>query len=380
MNFAFNEDQLLIKNDARRFLSDRCSMDMVRDYQDVKVGEVSPLWQEIIELGWMGVAIPESYGGLGMGYLELCVLAEELGRVSAPVPFSSSIYLAAEALLQYGSEEQKQTYLPRLACGELIGAVGFNDPGSVTLHEGTISGIKRPVAHGALADITIISAVDKNGQAVLVLVDLTEDSVASGARCKRKLLNSVDPSVSNAELIFDQCAAVNLGACNDSLDAIDDLLNRAAVILAFEQIGGADRCLELTVEHVKERKTFGRVVGSYQSVKHKLAKMYAHNELARSNAYYGAWALASGSDELGIAASTARISAIDCFEYASREGLHLHGGMGYTWELDCHLYLKRSRDLSLRLRSSRYWKEKLVALTLEAANKPETVPTWLANA
>lgn len=380
MNFDFNEDQLLIKNDARRFLSDRCSMDMVREYLDGNADEVSPLWQEIMELGWMGVAIPEAYGGLGMGYLELCVLAEELGRVSAPVPFSSSIYLAAEALLHYGSEEQKQAYLPRLASGELIGAVAFNEPDAVIFRQQAISGIKRPVAHGALADIVILNALDDNGQAVLVLVDVTEEKKSSGDTLQCKVLNSVDPSVCNAELSFDGCPAVILGSCNDALSAVDNLLSRGAVLLAFEQIGGADRCLELAVEHVKERKTFGRVVGSYQSVKHKLAKMYTQNELARSNAYYGAWALASASDELAMAASSARISAIDCFEYASREGLHLHGGMGYTWEVDCHLYLKRSRDLSLRLRSSRYWKEKLVTLTLEAAGNSETVPPWLANA
>ena len=121
MNFDFDEDQYFIKNDARRFLSDRCSMDMVRTYLDSDATEISPLWQEIVELGWLGVAIPEEYGGLGMGYLELCVIAEELGRVVAPVPFSSSIYLAAEAIVQYGSEEQKQQYLPAIASGELIG-------------------------------------------------------------------------------------------------------------------------------------------------------------------------------------------------------------------------------------------------------------------
>ena len=157
------------------------------------------------------------------------------------------------------------------------------------------------------------------------------------------------------------------------------MLDRAAVLLAFEQIGGADRCLELAVDYVKERKTFGRAVGSYQAVKHKLARMYAQNELARSNAYYGAWALASESEELPIAASAARISATECFEFAAREGLHLHGGMGYTWEVDCHLYLKRSRDLALRLGGLRQWKEKLVSATLAATSSPATTPTWLAN-
>ena len=144
-------------------------------------------------------------------------------------------------------------------------------------------------------------------------------------------------------------------------------------------MGGAQRCQELAVEYVKERKTFSRQVGSYQAVKHKLARMYAQNELARSNAYYGAWALASDSVELPLAAAAARISATSCFEFSAREGLHLHGGMGYTWEVDCHLYLKRSRDLALKVGSSRYWNEKLIATALACMDDTETVPTWLAN-
>lgn len=381
MKFEFDEDQQFIRNDARRFLVDRCPMDEVRQHLDSDPGVVSQLWREICELGWLGAAIPEAYGGLGMGYLELCVLAEELGRVVAPVPFSSSIYLAAEAILQYGSEEQKQRYLPGLASGELIGTLAWCDGGekTVVLENAAITGAKRPVAAGTLADILVVSAVTPEDGQVLVLVDLAEAAGTSGKCVQREALKSADPSVRNAQLTFDACPAQILGNGGEGSGALCGLLDRAAVLLAFEQIGGADRCLELAVDYVKERKTFGRAVGSYQAVKHKLAKMYAHNELARSNAYYGAWALASGSEELPIAASAARISATECFEFAAREGLHLHGGMGYTWEVDCHLYLKRSRDLALRLGGLRQWKEKLVSAALAATSSPATTPTWLAN-
>ncbi len=307
------------------------------------------------------------------------MLAEELGRVVAPVPFSSSIYLAAEAILHYGSEEQKQRYLPGLASGEIIGTMAWCNGGekTVVLENGAISGAKRPVAAGTLADIVVVSAVTPEDEQVLVLVELAEAAVTSAIQ--REALKSADPSVRNAQLTFDACPAQILGNGGESSGALCGLLDRAAVLLAFEQIGGADRCLELAVDYVKERKTFGRAVGSYQAVKHKLAKMYAQNELARSNTYYGAWALASGSEELPIAASAARISATECFEFAAREGLHLHGGMGYTWEVDCHLYLKRSRDLALRLGGLRQWKEKLVGATLAATGSPENTPTWLAN-
>ena len=294
MNFDFDEDQYFIKNDARRFLSDRCSMDMVRTYLDSDATDISPLWQEIVELGWLGVAIPEEYGGLGMGYLELCVIAEELGRVVAPVPFSSSIYLAAEAIMQYGSEEQKQQYLPAIASGELIGTMAWSEKGAsessqnkdnaLVFDNGFITGVKRPVAHGMLANIAVVTARNTEGETVLVLVELSENTL------QRKSLMSVDPSQRNAQLSFDRHPALLLGKCEDAQEALGNVLNRAAILYAFEQLGGAQRCQELAVEYVKERKTFSRQVGSYQAVKHKLARMYAQNELARSNAYYGAWA------------------------------------------------------------------------------------------
>lgn len=381
MKFDFDEDQQFIRNDARRFLADRCLMEDVRQHLTGDPLVISPLWREICELGWPGAAIPEAYGGLGMGYLELCVLAEELGRVVAPVPFSSSIYLAAEAILQYGSEEQKQQYLPGLVSGEIVGTLAWSDAGekAVAFEDGSISGVKRPVAGGTLADIAVVSALTAEDKHVLVLVELAETAAANDKHVQRQTLESADPSVRNAQITFDDCPAQLLGNGGDSAGTLPQLLDRAAVLLAFEQIGGADRCLELAVDYVKERKTFGRAVGSYQAVKHKLAKMYAQNELARSNAYYGAWALASESEELPIAASAARISATECFEFAAREGLHLHGGMGYTWEVDCHLYLKRSRDLALRLGGLRQWKEKLISATLTATSSPAATPTWLAN-
>ena len=381
MKFDFDEDQQFIRNDARRFLADRCLMEDVRQHLTGDPLVISPLWREICELGWPGAAIPEAYGGLGMGYLELCVLAEELGRVVAPVPFSSSIYLAAEAILQYGSEEQKQQYLPGLVSGEIVGTLAWSDAGekAVAFEDGSISGVKRPVAGGTLADIAVVSALTAEDKHVLVLVELADTAAANDRRVQRQTLESADPSVRNAQITFDDCPAQLLGNGGDSAGTLPQLLDRAAVLLAFEQIGGADRCLELAVDYVKERKTFGRAVGSYQAVKHKLAKMYAQNELARSNAYSGAWALASESEELPIAASAARISATECFEFAAREGLHLHGGMGYTWEVDCHLYLKRSRDLALRLGGLRQWKEKLISATLTATSSPAATPTWLAN-
>ena len=389
MRFDFDEDQKSIRNDARRFLTDRCAADAVRDYLDGDQAEVSPLWHEISELGWLGVAIPEEFGGLGMGYLELCVLAEELGRVVAPVPFASSIYLAAEAILRFGSRAQKEKYLPVMASGQVIGTMAWADPqpGGESLHsaeplqflDGHLTGAKWPVPFGALADIVVLGVRNARGEVELVLAELSPSVDQSDATITRSPLGSVDPSQANAELDFYQHPAEILGDTAHGDQALDEILNRAAVMMSFEQLGGADRCREMAIEHVLQRSTFGRIVGSYQAVKHKLAMMYARNELARSNAYYGAWALSADSVELPIAASAARVSASESAEFATREALHLHGGMGYTWEVDCHLYLKRSRELALRLGSIRRWKEKLVAATLASTRDSETTPTWLAN-
>ncbi|MEM8563737.1 MAG: acyl-CoA dehydrogenase family protein [Pseudomonadota bacterium] len=381
MKFDFSEDQYFVKNDARRFLNDRCSMEAVRQYLDSDPYLLHPLWQELSELGWPGVAIPEAYGGWGMGYLELCVLAEELGRVAAPVPFSSSIYLAAEALLHCGSEEQKQRFLPAIASGQSIGTVAWSEAGGapVIFEDGHISGNKRPVVSGTLADVAVVSAATSEGGEVLVIAELGARAPDGNKCVSRQALPSVDPSLRVAQLSFNRCPAEVLSGCENSGEAKSHLLDRAAVMLAFEQVGGSHRCQEMTVDYVKERKTFGRSVGSYQAVKHKLAKMYTHTELARSNAFYGAWALAAGSRELPLAAGAARITASESFEFAAREGLHLHGGMGYTWEVNCHLFLKRSRALALRLGSVRHWKERLITQTLATMRSPETMPAWLTN-
>jgi len=376
MNFDFNEDQYFIKNEARRFLTDRGDMKSFRDYHEQDGEYLHPLWQEIAELGWLGVAIPEAYGGLGMSYLELCLIAEELGRVVAPVPLSSRIYLAVEAILRCGSEEQKQQYLPGLATGETIGTMAWvnsaRDGDSVLYEHGKLYGIRHAVPHGTLANLFVVLAKNTVGESVLVIT-------RSSAALKSEVANAVDPSQRLARLHFDAQPAELLVAGVDADRILESVFDRAAVLFAFEQLGGAERCQEMATEYVKERKTFNRAVGSYQAVKHTLATMYAQNELARSNAYYGAWALASDSIELPMAASAARISACECYEYASREGLHLHGGMGYTWELDCHLYLKRSRDLALKLGNIRVWNEKFLARTLEAMRKPDSAPSWLAN-
>jgi acyl-CoA dehydrogenase len=373
MNFDFSDDQKMLRDQARKFLSEKCTPKTVRKIYESGDGFDRALWKQIADMGWLGTAIPENYGGLGLGYLELCVIAEELGRALAPVPFASTAYLFTEAVLQAGSEEQKKKYLPKIAGGELIGAFaraegsGAVTPKSVrtTFKNGKLSGKKIAVPDGADADFAIVLArsSDEPGERglALALVDL------KGAGVTRRVEDSIDPSRRHAELTFDNASAEAVGKPGEGWANMSNVLNRAAIMTAFEQVGGADTCLVMAKDYAMQRYAFGRLIASYQAIKHKLADMYVNTELARSNAYYGAWALSTNARELPLAAAAARVSATQAFDYASKENIQTHGGIGFTWESDCHFYYKRARELSLNLGPQRAWKDKLVT-ALETSN------------
>lgn len=369
MNLEFSEEQLFIRDQARNFLTRECTPETVRAALDSDEPYDNKLWQQVVELGWTAMAIPEAYGGLGLGYLELCVIAEELGRVVAPIPFSSSVYLASEAIKSWGSEEQKQLFLPSLAGGELIGTLAINEGlGSAGTKRtatqygnGEIHGSKIPVPDGGIADVAVVSATNVEGKFGLYLVDLTQASV------EREPLNSLDPSRPQARLVFNNAAAQPLGETAASAAALSTLLDRAAVLLAFEQIGGSHAAMDMGMAYTKERYAFGRAVASFQAIKHKFADMYVALELARSNAYYAASALAHDADNLPLAAATARVSATDAYYFNSKENIQAHGGMGFTWEFDCHLYYRRAQLLSGVIGTQAQWKELVATRLLQAA-------------
>lgn len=361
MNLDFSDEQSQLRGQVRRFLEERCPPSAVRKVLEEGGGYDAGLYRGLAELGLLGAAIPEEFGGVGLGHLELCVVAEELGRVLAPVPVASSIYLAAECLLQAGSEAQKQEWLPRLAAGEAIGCLALNEgsgrmrAGKITarFENGCLSGAKAPVADGMIADFAIVAA--REGQGVsLFLVDLT------GAGVSREELSSIDPTRGQARLTFDGVPASRIGAAGDGWNIASQLLDRAAILIAFEQVGGADRALEMARDYGLERMAFGRQIGSFQAIKHMLADMYVSATLARSNAYYGAWALATNAPELPIAAATARVSATTAFQHCAKNNIQTHGGMGFTWEYDCHLYYRRSNALALALGSLSTWESLLI--------------------
>ena len=374
MNFDFSDDQKLLKDQARKFLTDKCSRQVVRSVLDNSENQYSKeLWQEVVNMGWTATAIPEEYGGLGLGMLELCVIAEELGRSLAPIPFSSSIYIFAEFLKVYGSEEQKQQYLPKIASGELIGSFAFPETKGTPrinninskVENNKLSGKKLPVNDGQVADILIVAANSDNNQnhnsLSLYIVETNQDAVS------KKLLDTLDPTRPSSEVNFKDADCISLGDKGEGWTMIQNILNRAAILFAFEQVGGAQVALDEAKKYSIERYAFGKPIGSFQALKHKMADMYVKNELAKSNAYYGAWALSTDSMELPVAAAGARVSATEAFHYASKENIQIHGGVGFTWEYDCHLFYRRSKLLSLNLGSIRKWKENLIS-NLEKRN------------
>ena len=360
MNFDFSDEQKLLKDQARKFLDARCTPASVRAALERKSYD-EPLWREVAGLGWLGLAIPEAFGGAGLGRIELCALAEELGRACAPLPFASTVYAAAEALRLAGSAAQQERWLPGFASGERIGALAISEgPGpalgsiNARVLAGKLTGTKIPVTDGDAAHVAIVLARE-GAHTSLFIVDLTQPGV------QRQALSSVDPSRGVARLEFSGAHAELLGEPGQGNVLARRVLDGMAVLLAFEQLGGATRCLEMAREYALQRFAFGRTIAGYQAIKHKLAQMYINNELARSNAYYGAWALESAPAELPHAAAAARVSASTAYWFASKENIQTHGGMGYTWEADCHLYYRRARQLQLVVGAPRVWKEQLIA-------------------
>ena len=369
MNFEFGEEQNMLREQARGFLADNCSMKVVREALESGKPFNPELWQKVAEMGWTSTVIPEQYDGLGLSYLELSVIADELGRSVAPLPFSSSVYLATEAVLHYGSESQKQNWLPKLASGEVIGtfalaeSMGATTPAKLqTTGTEQINGSKIAVPDGDVADFAIVVCKNTGGDgARLAIVDLKQDGVQAEA------VSTIDPSRSHATLTFSGAAAEPLGDDENGWAAVQNLLNVQLYLWP------GNKPVDPTQPLRWQKNTLWadtRLVDryGYQAIKHKLANMYVKNTLARSNCYYGAWALNTDAPELPIAAASARVAGIQAYYFASKENIQTHGGMGFTWEFDCQFHYRRAKLLSVSLGSEGQWQDKLIsAIEADAA-------------
>src|SRR5690554_213876 len=375
MNFDFSEEQEALRDQARRFLAD--GPEWAREALGEQADFHADAWRYLTELGWVAAAVPEEHGGLGLGPLELCVLAEEMGRSLAPLPFSSSVLQATEALKLGGGKVAEQ-WLPQLAAGEIIGTLAFSEgtPGTwmsrprAKVVDGRLSGQKTPIADGLVAGLAIVSAVsDEDGDGFgWWLVQLNSPEV------KRDEVATVDCVRKHAAITFDGALVERLGKPGEGEVLAEKLLDMVAVFTAFEQLGGAEAAMAMALDYVNTREAFGRVVGGYQAVKHKLADMYVKIELARSHAYFGAWALDNGAQELAKAAAGARLAALDAYGFSAEESIELHGGIGFTWESNCQLFYRRARLLASHLGGRVHWSQRLVK-SLVGEKSDSTVST-----
>ena len=368
MNLDFSDDQKFLQEEARKFLEKEQALSRNRSVLENNSNVDLDLWNKIVELGWTGIRIPEKYDGLGLGHLELCVIAEELGRFLAPVPFSSSVYLFTEAIINYANEEIKSNILPKLVNGEVIGTFAVAEemkaPSAhninLSSNNGKLNGVKIAVPDAEVATHAIVVAKTDNGIS-LQLVDLSSDGITIEKQ------ENIDESRGYFSISFENVDSQLIGDETGGWNLYEFLINQAAVLFGYEQIGGSQAALDMAINYAKERYAFGRQIGSFQAIKHKLADMYIALTLAKSNCYYAAWALSTNASDLPSASATARVSATKAFQLCSKENIQTHGGNGFTWEYDCHMFYRRSKLLSLNIGSLSNWREKLV-ISLEQSN------------
>ena len=361
MNFDFSEEQKLLRTTAHDYLEDRAPLGLARSILESDATMSRELWAGVAEMGWLGAVIPESWGGGGFGHAELALIAEELGRTLAPIPFVTSAAVA-EAILLAGTGDQKDRYLPGFASGDRIGTLALAEGRGVVRPEnvraqlpagGALTGTKIGAPDGASANLALVLARDDADRPVLALAEL--EGVARTAEA------SIDPSRPSAGFAFDNSPAEPLGGEDeDGWSLLRRVLDRAAVLASFEQLGTAQRAFDLTREQILDRHAFGRPIGSFQAIKHRMADLYATLEIARSNCWFAAWALANDDPGLALAACTARVAATEACIEASVEMVQLFGGAGFTWELDCHLFYRRARNLALALGPAAEWRDRLV--------------------
>lgn len=368
MNLDFSDDQKFLQEEARKFLEKEEALNRNRAVLETDNKFDEDLWKKIVDLGWTGIRIPEEYDGLGLGHLELCVIAEELGRFLAPVPFSSSVYLFTEAIINYGTDEIKENILPKLVSGEIVGTLAVTEDlhaptkNNINLSyaNGKIDGKKIAVPDAGVATHAVVVAKSNKGIS-LQLVDLSAKGVTTEHQ------ENIDESRGHFSITFNHVETQLLGDEVNGWELYESLINQAAVLFSYEQIGGSQASLDMAINYAKERYAFGRPIGSYQAIKHKLADMYIALTLAKSNCYYAAWALSTDAADLPSASATARVSATKAYQLCSKENIQTHGGNGFTWEYDCHMFYRRSKLLSLNIGSLSNWREKLVT-SLEQSN------------
>ncbi len=376
MNFGFNEEQELLRSTARKFFDNECPSETVRTLMDTPEGMTPALWGKLAEQGWTGLIYPEAYDGMGLGLVDLVVLMEEMGRAVVPGPYFSTLLLGGLAVLEAGSDAQKKEWLPRIASGHKRVTLAWMEPSAtlgpagVTLAAAgkngrfTLSGTKLFVPDAHTADAIVIAARTGAGAsdgAGVSLFIVPKDT----AGLEVKLLPTMDQTRKLCEVTLRDAVVGTdalLGAAGSGWAPLSRVLDRATVGLCAEMCGGAQKVLDMTVEYAKIRQAFGRPIGSYQGVKHKAADMLVDVENSKSITYYAAWAMDEGAAEGPLAVSMAKAYVSDAYRRVSAAGIQLHGGIGFTWEHDLHLYFKRAKGSEFTFGDATYHRERVAQL------------------
>jgi alkylation response protein AidB-like acyl-CoA dehydrogenase len=366
VNFAFDDEQEALRSTVRRFLADTSPEAEVRRLMETSKGYDPDVWRQLAgQLGLLGLIVPEAYGGSGFSYLELIVVFEEMGRSLLCAPFFSTVAMATTLLLALDDDAASKDLLPRMADGSCVATValaeqnGSWNTGDVAMAAGrdgagwTLSGEKFYVVDGHVADVILVVARTEAGTSVFAV-----ESGAAGLVAD--LSSTMDKTRKLAHLTFDNTPARLIGPEGEADGALARMLDLAAIALAAEQVGGAQRVLEIAVGYAKIREQFGRPIGSFQAIKHKCANMLMEIEAAKSAAYYAGWAAAGDDPELPVLASVAKAYCSDAYVHAAAENIQIHGGIGFTWEHPAHLYFKRAKSSELFLGAPNYHRERLL--------------------
>jgi alkylation response protein AidB-like acyl-CoA dehydrogenase len=367
MDFSFSSDQLLLKNSARAFLDEHCKPTAVRLLWDDPRGESDTMWKEMAQLGWLGLSLPEVYGGSGLGMVESAILLEELGRAAYPGPYWPTV-LAAAAIEAAGADAQKKRWLSAIATGDaratlaLLDADLDWDPAAMTARaEKTprgwaLSGTKRFVPWAHVANVLLIPARALEGP-TLFLVD------PSAAGLKLSPVQGMDLSTRWVQIDMDKVPAAAdavLGTPGQAAPLISSLVRRGAVGAAAEMLGASRRCLDMAVGYAKVREQFGQPIGSFQAIRHKCSEMLLEVENSHAAVYYAAWALDAKAEDGELAASVAKAYVGDAARKVCGEAIQVHGGIGFTWEYDLHIYFKRAKALEPMYGDADYHREQIV--------------------
>jgi alkylation response protein AidB-like acyl-CoA dehydrogenase len=361
MEFGLNESQEILRHSARSFFAGECPMSEVRRLMETDTAYDVTLWRKLAEQGYTGITFPEEYGGVGLGKVELILLMEEAGRALLPGPFFSTVVLSGSVIDVVGTAEQKRRRLGAICRGEARATVAILENSAswdlndikMSAVEGKLSGEKLFVSDAAIADWILVLV--RNG------VFLVEKG-APGVRISP--MTSMDLTRKLYTIQLHDTPAERLGDLAAAMPAIDV----ATAALVAEMVGGMQRTLDVTVEYAKTRKQSGKIIGSFQAVQHQCADMYLETESSRSAAYYAAWALQENVPDAAAAVSIAKIFASDAGRTVGNRGIQIHGGMGFTWENDLHLYYRRAKASETAFGDATFHRERLACLAIDTTS------------